>query len=180
MTHTSGPLALWHRQSPWLRFLLGFALFMLVFYAFYYSFLYKDFLAGPIEHLQAKLGSGILNLLGFSTTVAGDSISGNGFSVSIAVGCDGLEPLAMFVGGIVVFPMAFRLKWPGIVAGAIVLFILNLIRIAGLFLAGLYWPGAFDFLHLHGGFILFAAIAILLWMIWANWALQKTKNTSHA
>jgi exosortase/archaeosortase family protein len=102
------------------------------------------------------------------------------FSVSIAVGCDGLEPLAMFVGGILVFPMAFRLKWPGILAGAVVLFILNLIRIAGLFLAGLYWPGAFDFLHLHGGFILFAAIAILLWMIWANWALQKSKNTSHA
>ncbi len=163
-------------KAPVIQFLLGFALFMLLFYLFYYSFIYKDYLSGPIEGFQARISSGILNLFGFDTQVSGDSISGSGFSVNIAKGCDGLEPLAMFVGGIFVFPMAFKFKWPGLLAGAIILFILNLVRIVGLYLSGIYWPGAFDFLHLHGGFIIFTIVAIFLWMSWANWAMRKQQE----
>jgi len=168
----------WNEKRPILLFLIGFTVGMAVFYLFYNSVLYKNTIASTIENTQAIIASGILSVLGHTTTVDGDLIQGQEFAVSISDGCDGLEPLAMLVIGILVFPLAFRWKWQGMLAGLIVLFILNLIRIAGLYLAGVYIPSAFEFLHLHGGFILFTIISIGLWMVWVNWAMRQ-QNAAH-
>lgn len=165
----------WTQKSPVLKFLGGFLLFMLLFYLFYYSALYQNVLSDPIERVQAQLSGALLRLLGYQAVVNDDAILGNGFSVQIAKGCDGVEPLFMLLGGILVFPIAWRLKWPGLLAGFLTLTVLNILRIVGLFLAGIHIPAAFDFLHLHGGFVIFTLITILLWMVWANWAMQKSR-----
>jgi len=168
----------WDGMNPMLRFLIAFVLAMIVFYLFYYSPLYEDYIMGPLLHNQAKLANVLLNIFGQGTKVAGDVISSDVFTVSIKGGCDGVEATALFLVAIMVFPLAFSLKWPGMLLGFLTLFVLNIFRIAGLYLAGVYWPAAFEFLHLHGGVIAFTIIAILLWMIWINWAIAK-KNQSN-
>jgi exosortase/archaeosortase family protein len=169
----------WQKMNPMVRFLLSFVAVMVVFYIFYYSFLYEEYLMGPLLNVQARLANVILNILGQGTSVYGDVISSDEFAVSIKGGCDGVEATALFLTAILVFPLAFRWKWPGIAVGLVVLFLLNLARIAGLYLAGIYWPAAFEFLHLHGGVVAFTLVAILLWMLWINWALSR-KNTTNA
>lgn len=168
----------WTDRSPVIRFLLSFVVCILLFYTFYYSSLFSNVLSKPILAVQAALSSGLLNIFGMETVSTSGSISNSAFSVNIAKGCDGLEATALFIFAILVFPIAFKRKIPGVLAGVSVLFIVNIFRIAGLFLIGLYWNDAFEFMHLHGGLVLFTIAAIILWIVWADWALKQEKLTT--
>lgn len=171
---TSGIRNYWEQKSPVLKFLLGFAACMIVFYLIYLSPFFVDNIGKPILNAQAKISSGILNLFGQNTNAVDDVISGENFSVSIKNGCDGLETLAIMLSGIVVFPIAFRLKWPGLAFGTLALMVLNFFRIVGLYVVGLnFSEGVFDFLHTQGGFVIFTMLGVFLWIFWANWALNK-------
>ena len=72
--------------------------------------------------------------------------------------------------------VSWREKWPGLLTGVLVLSILNILRIAGLYLAGLYWPSLFEILHLHGGVVIFLMFSIVLWLIWVNRILNRRQT----
>lgn len=164
----------WSQKSPVLKFLLGFAACMILFYVIYLSPFFVEHIGRPILNAQAQVSSFLLNIFGMGTVATGDVIIGEGFSVSIKNGCDGLETLAIMLSGIVVFPLPFRLKWPGLLYGTLALFILNFFRIAALYVVGKnFSQGVFDFLHEQGGFVIFTMLGIVLWIVWANWALNK-------
>jgi exosortase/archaeosortase family protein len=157
-----------------LKFFGFFAVAMIVFYAIYYSSFYANYINGPLLNFQAKVSNVLLTVLGQGTSVDGDVIYSDDFRVSIKGGCDGVEATALYICAVLVFPLiAFRQKIPGLLWGVGILFVLNIFRIAGLYLSGLYWPSAFDFLHLHGGVVIFTIISIALWMIWVNRVTQK-------
>lgn len=157
----------WHSKSPIFRFLSGFILLMLLFYIFYYSPLYERWLMNPLLAAQAKSSNFLLNAMGYDTEASGDIIAGTEFRVSIKNGCDGMEATALYICAILAFPfVAWRQKFTGLISGVLVLSILNLFRIAGLYMAGMHWKSGFEFLHLHGGVIIFTLIAILLWLVW--------------
>lgn len=171
----------WFRdRHPILKFLLGFIGCMMLFYLFYYSPVYKDFLEAPFLNAQAHAGNFFLQLLGYDTAVAGSTITGStAFSVDIKGGCDGLEAMAIFASGIMIFPAPFRYKLPGLLWGIAILLVLNFLRIAGLYLAGLHFSQrVFDVLHIQGGFLLFTLISVLLWFIWMDWSAKKIQEAS--
>ncbi|MEM1218722.1 MAG: archaeosortase/exosortase family protein [Bacteroidota bacterium] len=171
----------WNQKSPILIFVLGFAACMALFYALYLSAFFIENIGQPLINAQAKVGSFLLNLLGQGTVTNEEMILGNRFAISVKNGCDGLEPLAILLSGILVFPIAFRYKIPGLLLGSLALMVLNFIRIAGLYLAGLYlqeW--VFDLLHEQGGFVIFTALSIFIWMFWANWAMRKNQEQAPA
>ena len=170
-------VAYWDQKSPVLKFLLGFGLSMVVFYLLYLSPFFVEHVVRPILGVEAGISSFLLNLLGQDTTANADVIAGPDYSISIKNGCDGLETLAIMLSGILVFPISFRLKWPGLLYGTLALMVLNLFRIVGLYLAGRYWSKeVFDLLHEQGGFVIFTVLGIFLWIIWANWALHKQRE----
>jgi len=140
---------------------------MVLFYAFYYSPLYEQFIMEHLLGTQARLANFLLLLIGHDTEAIGDHLVGADFRVSIKGGCDGLEATALYISAVLAFPFAKAgLKWRGLWTGMLILSLLNLVRIAGLYLAGIYWKAGFEFLHLHGGVILFTLIAIALWLLW--------------
>ena len=165
----------WSEKSPVVQFALAFASVMALFYAFYFSPLYDRVFLPPIINTQAGVAGGILNLFGMGVEVSESIITGSGTTVNVKNGCDGLEAIALLSAAILIFPLPFKYKWQGLLAGIAVLLVLNQLRIAGLYLVQRYWPQAFDFLHLHGGFVLFTFASILLSMIWIRWALRKHK-----
>ena len=122
----------------------------------------------------------ILNIFGGSTVVRQSVLQGPVFGVDVKAGCDGMETIAIFLCAILSTPFSMRLKWRGLVAGLGILLVLNILRIAGLYLAGIHWPAAFDALHLHGGFVLFLFVALIIWFVWANWALKQESLTKMA
>ncbi|MBK6701135.1 MAG: archaeosortase/exosortase family protein [Saprospiraceae bacterium] len=171
----SALLERWKSTQPVYRFLIGFIGMMLVFYMVYKSSLYETYIMTPLLSGQAFLANAFLNLIGFKTQAMGDGILGDQFRVSIKDGCDGMEATAIYVFAILAFPMvALRQKWKGLITGVLILGVLNIIRIAGLYLAGIYWPQGFEFLHLHGGVVIFIIIAVCLWLIWVNQISSKT------
>jgi len=173
-SHESSSKNWWSQRSPLTRFFVMFIFLMVIFYAFYYSPLYDLYIKDGLLTAQAKISSVILNLFGFNTIAAGDQIYNDDFVVSIKGGCDGMEATALYICGILAFPLVtMNNKWRGLFAGVVVLGIINIVRIVGLFLSGLYWPSAFEFLHLHGGVVIFTIFAIILWVIWVN---RQIKN----
>lgn len=166
----------WQEKSPVFKFIAGFSACIIVFYVMYYSSWFESSLKAPILAAQALAGGALLNLFGHSVSVANEVISGAGATVKISGGCDGLEATALFLSAILVFPLPFKFKWPGLVAGFLVLSLLNVFRIAGLYLTQKYWPEAFDFMHVQGGLYLYSIVTILVMLIWADWALRSFKK----
>lgn len=164
-----------------LKFLLGFTGCMGAFYLFYYSGLYRNYLEAPFLNAQARLGNALLQLFGQDTVVNGSAIGSDAFSVNIKNGCDGLEATAILVSGILIFPVSLRKKLTGLAWGIPILFVANILRIAGLYLSGKHFSKAvFDVLHIQGGFILFTLLSVVLWFIWMNWATKATVKSTTA
>lgn len=166
----------WKSKLPILKFFGFFLLSVALFYLFYYSDWYENNLRDSLLAVQARLGAGLINLFGYNVEVAQELITSDRFSMSIKNGCDGLEATAIFLAAVLAFPLAFKWKIPGLLVGLSVLFVANLIRIAGLYMVGVHWYSAFDFFHLHGGLVLFMFFALVIWIIWINWAFQQEKK----
>ena len=166
----------WQEKSSVFKFIAGFAACIILFYVVYYSSWFDTNVKIPVLGAQAVAGGALLNLFGYSVNVVNEVISGSGATVKISGGCDGLEATALFLSAILVFPLPFKFKWPGLLVGFIALSLLNIIRIAGLYLTQKYWPEAFDFMHVQGGLYLYSIITILLMLVWADWALKNYKK----
>ncbi|MDQ3141987.1 MAG: archaeosortase/exosortase family protein [Bacteroidota bacterium] len=165
---------MWNKLSPIVRFFIAFIGLLIVFYVFYYSALYTEILMPPYLNFLAGLSTKIINLFGFHAEVEADKIISADFGVSIKGGCDGMEATALYLIAIVALPLiSTKHKLIGIASGLVILFMLNIVRIVGLFFAGIYWPAGFEFLHLQGGVIVFIMIAVILWLIWANWVFNQ-------
>lgn len=171
--------AFWQRQSIPLKFLLVFALSLIAFYSIYGLPAFQQYIVIPATNIQVQLSSWILNILGQDTRIDQGVIYASGVALNVKAGCDGIEPTAFFIIGVLLVPLSWRSKLVGLAVGIIVLQLLNLIRIVGLFFAKVYWPSSFDILHLHGGFTLFFVLTIIIWMIWANWAIQRSKLSTN-
>jgi exosortase H (IPTLxxWG-CTERM-specific) len=164
-----------------LKFLLIFGVLLAVFYVFiaFSSFYNSKFV--PLHHqLIAKVSGYVLADLGQEITVTGKSISSPRFSVQIIRGCDAVEAIALYVCAVLAFPLPFLKKLPGMIAGTLLLLILNLVRIVCLFLIGAYSSRIFDLMHIDVWQALFIFFAVLLWILWLLWATRSQSSTRPA
>lgn len=147
---------------------------MALFYTFviFTPFYKKDLFLSCLP-FNARVSGAILSLLGQDITVAGTSVSSPAFSICVDSGCDGIEPIALFVCAVLAFPAVFLRKIPGIIAGTLLLAILNFVRVVSLFLVGVYFPKAFLFMHLDVWQAMFILLAIVFWILWLRWATQS-------
>lgn len=168
-------------RHPLLKFLLIFGALLAVFYIFiaFSSFYSKRFVPSH-HHLIAKVSGGLLSVLGQEITVTGKSIHSPRFSVSIIRGCDAVEAIALYVCAVLAFPLPFLKKLPGMIAGTLLLSILNLVRIVSLFLIGVYYPRIFALTHIDIWQALFIFFAVLLWILWLLWATRSQVVTQPA
>ena len=123
----------------------------------------------------AQLSAGVLSVLGEEATASGYMVSSPRYMLMVGVGCEGSEPIALFLSAVIAFPMAWKYKIWGILGGVLTLFLLNLFRIIGLYYSGIYARSIFEMLHSEIFPIIFIIIAMVLWLIWLNWASNKTK-----
>jgi len=164
-------------KRPVLRFLVVFALLMGVFYA---VFLLPPNRYPRIGHAfeaylscYARMAGWVINLFGENATVIGQNIASSRFAVQVVRGCDAMDATAMLVAAIVASPVSIRRKMPGILAGVLLLAVVNLLRIVSLFYVGIYWPAAFNTIHFHVWQPVFIVLAVGGWLMWAVWARKK-------
>ena len=167
-------------RSSILLFILGFVVIIGLFYAFFSTEFFKEHILAHVANANAAISSVILNLLGQGTTASGSSVTSSVFSIKVETGCDGIEPIALFATAVLVFPVAFNYKWPGVIAGSVFLAVMNLLRVISLFLVGVYIPSFFDFMHVEVWQVIFIILAIITWLIWIQWVMRKQANLQTA
>jgi exosortase/archaeosortase family protein len=150
------------------------AVFLLIFGSFYLwgtTESYQEHVFAPYLVINADLSGDILNALGQKVIVDGPHISSSRFNVTIARGCDGLPPMALFLAALGAFPAPVLLKLPALLLCLPILAAFNLVRIVSLFLVGVYYPDYFHVMHVdvwQALYILFGVVLFCLWLWWAS------------
>lgn len=168
----------WKERRSIVLFWLSFAAIVIAYLWFSAQPFYIDHIFNPVVLFFSNAGSLLLNIFNMGTNATDAFISGDGFTLNIGKGCDGLAPIMLFVAAVLVYPLPFRLKWKALFLGIAALLVLNLVRIVSLYLTGIYAPGLFDVMHLEVWQALFIIAAIGMWLYWLNWA--TIRNQSHA
>jgi exosortase/archaeosortase family protein len=118
---------------------------------------------------NAAASGALLNLLGQHTHITGTVINSIRFSTNVRRGCDAVEPAWFFDSAVLAFPAPWARRWVAIAAGTVLIGVVNVVRVASLFLIGVYYPRAFEAAHLEvwpAAFILFAAGLWVTWLVW--------------
>jgi len=118
---------------------------------------------------NARTSGTILQGLGEDVSVEKQSIiSAKGPAIDIERGCDAVEPSALFVSAVLASPVPLLARLSAAAVGTFLLMVLNLVRVVSLFLCRIYFPKAFETMHLDVWQALFIILAILLWAGWAS------------
>lgn len=176
-----GPSLSWFAgKKPVLRFVLVFALLTAAFNLLYYTKLARTDLFRSYLNANAFASALVLRGLGTDASASGVELTDKAFTLKIAVGCDALQPIALFCFAVLASPISWRFKAPGLVVGPAALLVLNIFRIVTLFLAGRHAPRIFELLHIDVWQTAFIVAALLLWILWALWAMKRRAAIVHA
>jgi len=126
---------------------------------------------------NAQAAAGTLRTCGYEGVEArGTSLTSKNGTISVERGCDAVEPTALFAAAVLASPVAFGSKLPTVAIGALILALVNIVRIISLFLSAAHWRAAFDILHLDVWQAVFIFLALLLWLMWVSWATRRAKR----
>lgn len=147
-----------------------FVLLLAAYYSLESTGLYSKWVFQPYLRVNVALSAEILTMLGEDVQVDGVSLSSNTGAVELARGCDGIEPMMLFLAALFAFPARWVLKLPALFVCLPLLAALNLVRIVSLFLIGAYRPQLFVVMHTEVwqfAYILFALVLFGFWLAWA-------------
>lgn len=158
-------------KMPVLKFFGIFAGVIALYYLFvaFADFGFMDFYVNA----SANLSGAVLGLFGEEITVAGGIIMSPKVAVALSFGCEGSEPIVIFIAGVLAFPSVLRKKLYGLAMGVAGLYLLNLIRIIGLYYILESSGDMFELFHAVVFPILFIIIAVVAWGLWIKWTLPK-------
>lgn len=157
------PLA--RRQA---RFLVTFAVLLVAFYAVITLESVDRAVVVPFTAVIARIAGAGLNLIGEQVTVAGTVIAGPRFAVDVRGGCNGLEAVVFVAAAIAAFAAPVRMRVAGVVAAAFLLEALNVVRVATLYLIGVYHRASFETFHLAIWQTVMFGAAVALFVVWVS------------
>jgi len=127
----------------------------------------NDHVIVPFTRAIATSSGALLNAIGQKVTVQDTTISSSRFGVNINNGCNGVEAMLILLASIAAFPASMRARGAGLLLGAIVVQVLNAIRIVTLYLLGAYHPRLFDLFHTAVWQIVIILAAIGFFLLWS-------------
>ncbi len=108
----------------------------------------------------------MLDIFGEGTSVHDVTVQSSGFAIAIRRGCDAVEATWLLCAAILAFPASFRMKALGIVAGILILQVLNVVRIVTLYMIGRHVPTFFHSAHVEIWPAIFILVSITLFVLW--------------
>jgi exosortase H (IPTLxxWG-CTERM-specific) len=121
----------------------------------------------PFTAGVAKASGTLLQWIGQPVDVSGTVIRSSRFGVNINNGCNGVEAMLILLASIVAFPASLKARAIGLGLGALVVQLLNAVRIVTLYLLGAYQPRLFDMFHTAVWQILVILSAIIFFLLWS-------------
>jgi exosortase/archaeosortase family protein len=116
----------------------------------------------------ARLAGHVLGLFDSQVRVVGNVIAGRG-SLAIVKTCDAMEANLLFFAAVLAVPARWSRKAVAAVLGTALLVAVNVARICSLYFVGIYFPGAFEFIHIEVWPALLIIVATAEFAAWALW-----------
>ncbi len=155
-----------------LRYILTSLALVAVLVAFWISDLFELVQDTSLE-LSASVAAFLLSLLGESAYASGTNLVSARMGVRIGEGCDALLPFLVYAAVVLVSPVQWLLRGIAVLGGAVVLVAINQLRIISLYFTGIHYPAAFDVMHRDVWQVLFIALMLGTYVVWAVWALDR-------
>lgn len=114
--------------------------------------------------------SRILDILHMPCIVHNSILQLPAISLDVRFGCNGLEAVMIYSVAVVAFPSSWKKRFLGILAGFVVIQVVNVVRIAGLAYAGIHFRSLFDYIHIYVAQGLMIAVALGLFFIYLRYA----------
>lgn len=158
----------WESRKPVLKFAGTFLLACILFYLVTNMSWFGAFRA-PLLSLYSEISAVILNIFGYGVNASGPILSSSQFSVSIEEGCDAIAPAILYAISVAIFPIAWSVRWRGLVYGLLAIMALNIIRIITLYITGIHMPDLFEFMHVDFWQAIFIVFTVGIWIYWMRW-----------
>nr|WP_322624146.1 exosortase family protein XrtF [uncultured Flavobacterium sp.] len=176
-------------NKPFFMFLLRFALSYIVLAGVYWLYLSQydtaNFEADGVTREVARESSALVRFMGDASYTephpkdASDKLFVNGKYVArIVEGCNAVSVMVLFAAFVVAFYVDFKKTTLYILAGIVIIHLLNVLRIGLIAKAGYYYPEYWDFLHdiVFPTFIY--AVVFVLWVFWVLKVYTNAKKTT--
>ncbi|KJR41058.1 hypothetical protein MCHI_003068 [Candidatus Magnetoovum chiemensis] len=153
---------------------------ILITYMFFNVLLLLIMSFGPIKNLIdingiytkfiIYLTSKVVSIMSIPCTYDGPFMRLPRLTLEVKFGCNGLEAVFMFTIAVLVFPAPWRKRIFGVIAGFIVIQIVNILRIAALAYTGVHYMKFFNIFHFYIAQGLMIAFALGLFILYLNYA----------
>jgi len=122
----------------------------------------------PFTGAVARVTVWLFLLLGQDASAIGKTVTVNTTALSIANGCNGIEAMALYFAAVLALPARWTRRLIGLAIGFVGIFIINQIRVIGLFLVAMYRPEFLPQAHHYAGQTFVIVMGMALWFFWAE------------
>ena len=122
----------------------------------------------PLTGGIANVSGSVLAMTERGIRVSGTTITAPCFAVDIHNGCNGVEATLFIVAAVLAFPATWLKRLLGVLIGAAIIQVANLIRVVTLFLIGCHRPAWFETFHLAVWQTVIFAVAVGFFILWSR------------
>jgi exosortase/archaeosortase family protein len=119
----------------------------------------------------------VLHAVGIPGSSEGSIIRLPSISLDVKFGCNGLEAVMIYSVAVVAFPASWKKKALGVMAGFVVIQVINVLRIAGLAYAGVRFSSIFEYIHIYVAQGVMIAVALGVFLIYLSFAQAVSEET---
>ena len=127
-------------------------------------------------NFTAWISAKFFGIFGIAAKVQANVIITQRSILSLSFGCEGTEPIIIFLAGVLAFPIGIKPKIIGLASGIITLYCLNIIRILGLYYVTIKLPYMFESFHVVIFPIIFIILSILTFILWMRISIKYRKK----
>jgi len=115
-------------------------------------------------------------MFGVAALAKGRMLAGPLFQTEIANGCNGVYVTALVVAAMLSAPASWMHRTLGVAGAAVSIYVLNVCRVASLFLIGSYRHDWFDFFHVYVWETVVVLASLAIFLAWAGWAIPRGRE----
>ena len=153
--------------APRVIFVAKFGLGLIILYVIAALNPVNDRVIVPFTELIAGASASVLRVIDGGIESAGTIIRSPAFAIDVRNGCNGIEAIILVCSAIFAFPATLRSRVAGLVAAAIAIQLINVVRLSSLFWLGAYHRSWFDLFHVAVWQSLIILAAITMFILWS-------------
>ena len=121
------------------------------------------------------LTSQLLKALSIPATYQGSIIRLPSIALDVRFGCNGLEAVMIYSIAVIAFPALWQHKLIGILAGFLIIQVINVFRIASLAYSAVHFKNLFEYIHIYIAQGMMIAVSLGIFFIYLNYAKSPQK-----